>query len=64
MRRQGGTSMTGAFCICSLLCCSRCSEKSIYGYGGQAQVYPQADPAAVATQQTYTQAQYASFYQQ
>ncbi|KAG3163188.1 hypothetical protein PI126_g5652 [Phytophthora idaei] len=34
------------------------------GYGTQAQAYPQADPAAVAGQQAYTQAQYASYYQQ
>ncbi|KAF1795757.1 Tetratricopeptide-like helical domain [Phytophthora cactorum] len=35
-----------------------------HGYGTQAQAYPQADPAAVAGQQAYTQAQYASYYQQ
>ncbi|KAG6622896.1 Pre-mRNA-processing factor 39 [Phytophthora cinnamomi] len=34
------------------------------GYGAQAQAYSQADPAAAATQQGYSQAQYASYYQQ
>lgn len=34
------------------------------GYGAQAQVYPQADHTAVAGQQTYSQAQYANYYQQ
>ncbi|KAG7390599.1 PRP39 pre-mRNA processing factor 39 [Phytophthora pseudosyringae] len=34
------------------------------GYGAQVQAYSQADPASVAGQETYTQAQYASYYQQ
>ncbi|GMF44699.1 unnamed protein product [Phytophthora fragariaefolia] len=34
------------------------------GYGTQAQAYSQADPASAASQQVYSQAQYASYYQQ
>ncbi|KAG6976087.1 hypothetical protein JG688_00001713 [Phytophthora aleatoria] len=43
---------------------SQSRNRTIKGYGTQAQAYPQADPAAVAGQQAYTQAQYASYYQQ